>query len=104
MKISRAIALVLLAVGLAGCVGADLISNGFSHTREVETDLDRTTGVKPKVGFNWRNGSFQSVTVTFPGVYAASPLDELAETVRAVVARDFKQTPATIVLAFSLSK
>ncbi len=37
-------------------------------------------------------------------VYAAKPLDELAATVREVVAKEFKQAPDTIVLAFSLSK
>lgn len=104
MKICRAFTLVVLAGSLAGCGAADLVSNGFSYKRAVESDLERTTGVKPKVGFNWSNGSFQSVTVTFPRVYAAKPLDELAATVREVVAKEFKQAPDTIVLAFSLSK
>jgi hypothetical protein len=104
MKIRRAITLVVLAGSLAGCGAADLISKGFSYTRAVETDLERTTGVRPKVGFNWSNGSFQSVTVTFPRVYAAEPLEELAATVREVVAKEFKQAPDTIVLAFSLGK
>ena len=104
MKLRKAITSVVLAIGLAGCGAADLVSNGFSYTRAVEADLERTTGVRPKVGFNWSNGSFQSVTVTFPRVYAARPLDELAATVREVVAKEFKQTPDTIVLGFSLSK
>jgi hypothetical protein len=60
--------------------------------------------VKPEVGFNWHNGSFQSVTVTFPSVYAGKPLGELADTAREVIAEEFKQTPDTIVLAFSLRK
>lgn len=42
--------------------------------------------------------------MTFPRVYAGKPLDELAGTVREVVAREFKQTPDPIVLAFSLQK
>jgi hypothetical protein len=104
MKIRNALAVAVLAAGLAGCGAADLISNGFRYTKAVETDLERATGVRPEVGFNWRNGSFQSVTVTFPRVYAGQPLGELADTVRAVVAREFKQTPDTIVLAFSLGK
>jgi hypothetical protein len=54
------------------------------------------------VGFNWHNGSFETVTVTFPQLYAGKPLEELARTVREVVARDFKRTPDTIVLAFTL--
>jgi len=28
---------------------------------------------EPEVGFNWHNGDFQSVTVTFPKVYLGQP-------------------------------
>jgi hypothetical protein len=104
MKICRAFMAVVLAGGLAGCGMVDVISNGVSYSRVVETDLEHATGVKPEVGFNWRNGSFRSVTVTFPRLSAGKPLGELADTVREVVARDFKQTPDTIMLAFSLHK
>jgi hypothetical protein len=100
----KAIAMVALAAGLSGCGAADLISNGLSYTRAVEADLEQATGIKPEVGFNWRNGSFQSVTVTFPRLQTGRPLGELADTVREVVAKEFKQTPARIVLAFSLEK
>jgi hypothetical protein len=37
-------------------------------------------------------------------VYAGKPLGELADTVREVVAKEFRQTPVTILLAFSLDK
>jgi hypothetical protein len=104
MNIRKTIAIVVLASCLAGCGAADLISKGMSYCRAVETDLEHATGVRPEVGFNWHNGSFQSVTVTFRQVYAGRPLGELADTVREVVAREFKQAPDTIVLAFSLSK
>lgn len=60
--------------------------------------------MKPEVGFNWHNGSLQSVTVTFPKVYVGKPLDELSRTLREVVTTDFKQPPDTIVLAFALGK
>jgi len=103
-RMRKVIAIAALAAALAGCGAADLISKGLSHTKAVETDLERATGVKPEVGFSWHNGSFQSVTVTFPRVYAGKPLGELADTVREVVARDFKQTPDKFVLAFSLTK
>jgi ABC-type glycerol-3-phosphate transport system substrate-binding protein len=94
MKIRKAIAIVVLAAGLAACGLADLISNGLlSYTKAVG-----------EVGFKWHNGSFQSVTVTFPRVYAGKPLGELADAVRKVVAKEFKQTPDTILLAFSLDK
>ena len=36
--------------------------------------------------------------------YVGKPLDELAGTVREVVAKEFKQTPDTIVLGFALDK
>jgi hypothetical protein len=104
MDIRKAIAVIALASSLAGCGAVDLISKGMSYSRAVAADLDRATGVKPEVGFNWHNGSLQSVTVTFPKVYAGKPLDELAGTVREVVAREFKQTPDTIVLGFALDK
>jgi len=102
MNIRNALASVVLASCLAGCGAAELISNGLSYSKAVATDLEHATGVKPEVGFNWHNGSFETVTVTFPQVYAGKPLDELAHTVREVVAKDFKQMPDTIVLGFSL--
>jgi ABC-type glycerol-3-phosphate transport system substrate-binding protein len=104
MKIRKAIIIAVLAAGLAGCGAADLISSGLTYAKAVETDLQQATGMKPEVGFNWHNGSFASVTVTFPRPYAGKPLGELADTVREVVAKDFKQTPDTVVLAFSLAK
>jgi hypothetical protein len=79
MKICCAIIRVVLASGPAGYGMVDVISNGLSYSRVVETDLDYATGVKPEVGFNWRNGGFQSVTATFPRVYADKPPGELAE-------------------------
>lgn len=76
---------------------------GLSYSTAVAADLERDTGVKPEVGFNWYNGNLQSVTVTFPKVYVGKPLDELAGTVREVVAKEFKQKPDTIVLGFALA-
>jgi hypothetical protein len=60
--------------------------------------------MKPQVGFNWNNGRLVSVTVAFPGLYEAKPLRELAETTRASVTNQFKQTPENIVLSFSIGK
>jgi hypothetical protein len=104
MKIRKTIAILVLASSLAGCGAVELLSKGLAYAKAVETDLQQATGVKPEVGFNWRNGSLASVTVTFPGVHVGRPLDELAGTVREVVVKEFKQTPDTIVLAFSLGK
>jgi hypothetical protein len=104
MKIRKVIAIAVLASHLAGCGAVDLVSKGLGYAKAVETDLQQVTGMKPEVGFNWHNGSFASVTVTFPRIDVDKPIDELALTVREIVTRDFKQTPDTIVLAFALRK
>jgi hypothetical protein len=104
MNIRKAFAVVTLAASLAGCGAVDLISKGMSYSKAVAADIEHATGLKPEVGFNWHNGSLQSVTVTFPKVFVGKPLDELAGTVREVVAKEFKQTPDTIVLGFALEK
>ena len=95
MKLRKAITIIALAAGLAGCGAADLISSGLTYAKAVETDLQQATGMKPQVGFNWHNGSFASVTVTFPQVYAGKPLGELADTVREVsfADRSFQYCP-----------
>jgi hypothetical protein len=102
MKIRRAIAMLALAGGLVGCGVVDVIKNGLAYSKAVEADLARLTGVKPEVGFKWHNGSFETVTVTFPRLYSTKPLDELAGTVRETVAKEFKQAPDKIVLAFEM--
>jgi hypothetical protein len=104
MNLRRTIASIILAASLAGCGVVDVISNGLAYSRAVETDLEHSTGIKPEVGFHWHNGSLETVTVTFPKAYADKPLNELAGTVREVVAKEFKETPRTIVLAFELKK
>ena len=78
---------------------------GSKHTaraKAVETDLEQETGLRPGVGFDWNNGRLTSVSVTFPRLVETKPVRELADTVRAAVAKEFKQTPENIVLAFSL--
>jgi hypothetical protein len=70
MNIRRAIAVIVLAICLAGCGVVDIVSNGLSYSKAVETDLEQAT----------------------------------ADTVREVVTKEFKQTPDTIVLAFSLKR
>jgi hypothetical protein len=99
---SRVAAIVLLAFSLTACSVIDTLIDGFKHVAAVENDLQASTGVKPKVGFQWTNGRLVTVTVTFPRLYTAKPLVELAAMVRASVTRQFKQTPNDIVLGFSL--
>jgi hypothetical protein len=98
----RTAALLLFALTLAACDAVNTVTEGSAHARAVESDLEKTTGMKPQVGFNWRNGHLVSVTVQYPHIVQSQGLYDLAKTVRASVKQEFKQTPGSIVLAFSL--
>jgi hypothetical protein len=100
----RIAAALVFALSLAACDSVNTVTEGLSHAKAVESDLERATGIRPKVGFNWNNGRLVSVTVEFPRIYESKQLGELAETVRSSVRTQFKQTPDNIVLAFSLGK
>jgi len=101
VRIAAALALVLT---LAACDAVNTMTDGFNHAKAVENDLAGSIGVKPSVGFNWRNGSLVQVTVMFPRIVESKPLHELAEAARAAVGREFKQTPDSVVLAFAVPK
>ena len=102
MQIRKTISALVLAGSLAGCGASDLISNGFFYSRTVAIDLENATGPRPQVTFEWHNGRFQSVTVTFPQLYDTKPLRDVAEIAREAVVREFEQTPDHILLAFAL--
>ncbi len=99
----RAIAILILVIGLAGCNVITALVDGAKHAKAVGSDLEQATGLRPDIGFNWKNGELRVVTVTFHQLYEARPIGELADVVRAAVRREFQETPDTIVLAFSLS-
>jgi hypothetical protein len=100
----RIAAALIVALALAGCDAVNTMTEGFSHAKAVEKDLEGATGVKPNVGFNWRNGSLVQVTVQFPRVIESKSLRDLAAATRDSVGREFKQTPESIVLAFAIPK
>jgi len=100
----RLAVLLILAASLAACDAFSTLTDGWQFAKAVETDLEAATGAKPEVGFNWRNGRLETVTVTFPRINETKPLPVLAEAVRHAVTARFKQTPDNIVLAFSLGK
>jgi hypothetical protein len=100
--VRKFIAIMTLAIGLAACGVVSTLVDGFKFAKAVEADLQEVTGIKPAVGFNWNNGRLVSVTVTFPRLYEAKPLGELAESARVAVTKEFKQAPENIVLAFTL--
>ena len=100
----RITAILALAAGLAACDVVSTLTDGWKYAQAVESDLEMSTGMKPRVGFNWHNGRLETVTVTFPRIDEAKPLHEIAEAVRRSVTTQFKQTPGDILLAFSLGK
>ena len=104
MQVAKIGALIALAIGLAACGAVDTMVDGYKHANAVGSELATATGMKPQVGFKWHNGSLEQVTIMFPRLYRDKPLTELAETVRQTVAKQFKQTPDNIVLAFSLGR
>ncbi|HTJ02479.1 MAG TPA: hypothetical protein VL492_06780 [Methylovirgula sp.] len=100
----KIIAIIVMATGLAACDMISTLTNGMRHVSAVEAALQLQTGLKPDVGFNWRNGRLVLVTVTFPRLYERKPLRALSEDVKAVVRQEFEQTPEKIVLGFALDK
>ena len=100
----RAVVILVLALALSACDVVATLKDGMQQAQAVESDLEQSTGVKPRVGFNWHNGHLASVTVLFPSLYATKPLTDLAGLVRAAVTKEFKQTPDAIVLSFALTR
>lgn len=98
----KAIAAFIMAATLAGCDAVTVVTDGIKHSSAVAADLEKATGIKPQVGFNWKNGALTSVTVSFPKLYEDKPLRELAALSRAAIVKEFGQTPKTIQLAFKL--
>jgi hypothetical protein len=98
----KTIAALILAATLAGCDAVSVVTDGIKHSSAVATDLEKATGIKPEVGFSWKNSALTSVTVSFPKLYEDKPLRELAALTRAAIVREFGQAPKTIQLAFEL--
>lgn len=101
-RFARAIAAILAVLALAGCDAFDTFKEGFEHSQAVSAELEKSLGTKSFVGFNWHNGTLNSVSVTFEGVPKNRTLDEIADIARAAVLKEFKQKPEQIVISFSL--
>jgi hypothetical protein len=98
----KIVAALAVALTLAACDAVNTMTEGSAHARAVESDLEQTTGMRPRVGFNWNNGRLVSVTVQYPHIVQSQGLYDLAKAVRASVKHEFKQNPENIVLAFSV--
>jgi hypothetical protein len=100
----RIAAALLLTIALAACDAVDTMKEGFNHANAVAADLEKSTGVKPQVGFNWANGRLVTVTVQYPRLVESKPLRDLAEAARVAITQEFKQAPQNVVLAFAVPK
>jgi hypothetical protein len=90
-----------LLLALTACGAVDSMKNAFAHSQEVATDLERSVGSKPIVGFNWANGSLVQVTVNFQGV-PGKPLGQIMQLSKRAVAARFQQTPKDLVVTFTV--
>ncbi len=94
------IAFVLPA--LVACGPVDTLKEGLAHSQAVSESLGKTLGVKPFVGFNWSNGTLDSVSVTFDGIPANVPLADIVDKSKQAVVAEFKQQPSQVVISFTL--
>src|SRR5262249_56364518 len=91
-SMSRVLAMLVIALGLAACDSVSTVTEGFKQARAVETELQQSTGLKPQVGFNWNNGRLLSVTVIYPRLHE-KPLPDLPEAVRSALSPAVNPTP-----------
>lgn len=99
----RSILLFLaMAASLAGCGAVDTVTEGFKHSQEVASDLEKSVGAKPFVGFNWSNGSLSNVSVNFEGIPAGTSVEQIAQLSRQSIAARFKQPPKQVVISFTV--
>ena len=97
------LAIAALTVALSGCGAVDSMKEGFQHSQEVATDLEKAVGHKPFVGFNWRNGSLVNVSVTFNGIPLQKSNEEIVALARTSIAARFRQRPEQIVISYAVA-
>ena len=87
---------------LAACDAVDSMTEGFAHTKAISEKLEQEMGTKALVGFNWRNGTLETVTVTFQGIPEGTEIRDITDKAKQVIAAEFKQTPRQIIIGFSI--
>jgi hypothetical protein len=100
--VKKLVLIVALGVLLSGCDALNTMSEGLKNSEGVASDLEKSVGSKPFVGFNWNNGSLTNVSVTFEGVPSGKTVQQIATLSRAAIASHFKQPPQKIVISFAL--
>ena len=79
------------------------MKSGFEHSQAVATDLEKSVGQKPFVGFNWRNGSLTNINVTFNGIPKNKSPADIYEPARQAITSQFKQQPQQIIISFAIA-
>ena len=92
----------LCAIALTACGAVDSMRHGLAHSKAIFTALEKSLGLKNFVGFNWANGSLDSVTVTFEGLPHDRTLDAIAAEAKQHIQAEFKQRPKQISIAFAM--
>jgi hypothetical protein len=98
----KAMMIGVCACALAGCDAARTVVDGFKEARSVEDALEKSSGTRPTVGFNWSNGRLLRVSVEFPRLPPTQTFDTTAAATRGAVAQNFRQTPEELVLGFRI--
>ncbi len=93
---------VTLGLALAACGPVDTLKEGFAHSQAVSASLEKSLGVKSFVGFNWNNGTLDTVSVTFQGIPPDVPLADIVDKSKRAVAAEFKQLPSQVVISFAV--
>lgn len=97
---TRSVIIICLFIFLSGCGLGDVKEN-FIHAEAISKKLENNVGLKPSfVGFNWRNGSLNSVNITFQGLPKSATLAEITTASKQAVLLEFTQVPKEIVVAF----
>jgi hypothetical protein len=95
---------VALALFISGCNPIEMVQEQLAHSKAVSASLEKSTGLKSEVGFNWNNGKLTSVNVMFHGMPSNVALPELAEKSKAAVLAEFKENPQQLVISFVVDK
>jgi hypothetical protein len=92
------------ALALCGCNPIEMVQEQMAHSKAVSESLEKSTGLKSEVGFNWNNGKLTSVNVMFHGLPANVSLPDLGEKSRAAVLAEFKENPEHLMISFLVEK
>lgn len=93
---------LVFAAMLVGCDAMDTMVDGLKHSERVASDLEKSVGSKPFVGFNWSNGFLTDVHVNFDGIPSGMSTEQITQLSKQSITTHFQQTPKHVVISFTL--